>query len=130
MARAAPATSTRSHFANGSNHSPFRRRYSAPPVASYPSAWHAEVHGHRRLHRPKRPPKKQKPSALARAAKAAAATKALPAIVTPTGEKQLKRLRQERAQQAVAEPSPEVDAFFARNVRPGGPLPPEPSHKR
>jgi hypothetical protein len=23
------------------------------------------------------------------------------------------------------EPSPEIDAFFARNVRPGGPLPPE-----
>jgi hypothetical protein len=76
-------------------------------------------------HRPKRPPKKQKASAIARAAKAAAATKALPVIVKPTREKLLKRLRQERAQQSDAEPSPEVDAFFARNVRPGGPLPPK-----
>jgi tetratricopeptide (TPR) repeat protein len=31
------------------------------------------------------------------------------------------------AAQAAAEPSPEIDAFFARDVRPGGPLPP---HKR
>jgi hypothetical protein len=75
-------------------------------------------------HRPKRPPPKQKPSALARAAKAAAVTKALPTIVT-TSEKQLKRLRMERAQQAASEPSPEVDAFFARNARPGGPLAPQ-----
>jgi hypothetical protein len=62
-----------------------------------------------------------------RAAKAAAATKALPAIVKPTGEKQRKRLRAERAQQGSGEPSPEIEAFFASNVRPGGPLPP---HKR
>jgi hypothetical protein len=74
-------------------------------------------------HRPKRPAPKQKASALARAAKAAT-TKALPTIVTPTSEKQLKRLRMERAQQPSGEPSPEVDAFFARNVRPRGPLPP------
>jgi hypothetical protein len=47
----------------------------------------------------------------------------LPAIVTTISEKLLKRLRTERAQRAAAEPSPEVDAFFARNVRPGGPLP-------
>jgi hypothetical protein len=78
-------------------------------------------------HRPKRPPpKKQKASALARAAKAAAATKAPPTIVKPTSEKQLRRLRQERAQQPASEPSPEVEAFFARNVRPGGALPPLP----
>lgn len=75
-------------------------------------------------HRPKRPAKKQKASALERAAKAAAATKALPAIVKPTSEKLLKRLRAEQAQQVAHEPSPEVEAFFARNVRPGGPLAP------
>jgi hypothetical protein len=82
-------------------------------------------------HRPKRPPPKQKASALARAAKAAAApelhsapgTKSV--IVKPTSEKLLKRLRMERAQQPSGEPGPEIDAFFARNVRPGGPLPPE-----
>jgi hypothetical protein len=73
-------------------------------------------------HRPKRPPPKQKASALARAAQAAA--KASSTIVTPTGEKQLKQLRMERAKQATTEPSPYVGAFFARNVRPGGPLPP------
>jgi hypothetical protein len=90
---------------------------------------------HRRLRaRPKRPPPKQKASVLERAAKAAAATKALPrslgrspTVVTTTSEKQLRRLRMERAQQPSGEPSPEVEAFFARNVRPGGPLPP---HKR
>jgi hypothetical protein len=74
-------------------------------------------------HRPKRPPPRQKASALARAAKAAA--KALPTIVTATSEKQLKRLRIERAQEPSNEISPEVEAFFTRNVRPGGPLPPE-----
>jgi hypothetical protein len=77
------------------------------------------------VYRPKQPPPKQKASVLARAEKAAAATKALPAILTTTSEKQLKRLRMERAQQLSTEPSPEIDAFFARNVRPGGPLPPE-----
>jgi hypothetical protein len=62
-------------------------------------------------HRPKRPPPKQKPSALARAAKAAAATKALLAIVTATSEKQLKRLRMERAQQGSGETPPSADAI-------------------
>jgi hypothetical protein len=74
-------------------------------------------------HRPKRAPKKQKASALARAAKAT--TKTRPVIVTPSSEKLLRPLRAERAQQPSARPSPEVDAFFARNVRPGRPLPPE-----
>jgi hypothetical protein len=74
-------------------------------------------------HRSKPPPPKQKPSSLARAAKAAA--KKLPAIVTNTSEKLLRRLRAERTQQADTEPSPEIDAFFARNVRPGGLLPSE-----
>jgi hypothetical protein len=80
-------------------------------------------------HRPKRPPPKQKASALARAAKAA--TK-LPTIVAPTGEKQLKRQRMERAQHPRSlgrspsgEIPPEIEAFFARNVRPGGPLLPQ-----
>jgi hypothetical protein len=72
-------------------------------------------------HRPKRPPPKQKASALAHAAKGA--TK-VPVIVKPSSEKPLKRLRAERAQETSTEPSPEIDAFFARNVRPGGPLPP------
>jgi hypothetical protein len=72
--------------------------------------------------RPKRPPPKQKASALTGTAKAATNVRA---IVTPTSEKQLKGLRMERAKQSASEPNPEVEAFFARNVRPGGPLPPE-----
>ena len=81
-------------------------------------------------HRPKRPAPKKKPSALARAAKAAAATKALPTslqIESRVAWSRIvsKRLRTERAQQPSGEPSPEGDAFFARNVRPGGPLPPK-----
>ena len=48
----------------------------------------------------------------------------VPAIVSTTSEKLLKRLRQERVQRAATKPSAEVEAFFARNVRPGGPLPP------
>jgi hypothetical protein len=75
------------------------------------------------VHRPRRPPPKQKASALARAEKVA--TKVLPVTVTATSEKRLKRLRAERTQQSAAEPGPELKAFFARNVRPGGPLPPE-----
>jgi hypothetical protein len=48
----------------------------------------------------------------------------LPTIVVATNQKRLKRLRAELRTAEPHEPSPEVDAFFARNVRPGGPLPP------
>jgi len=47
------------------------------------------------------------------------------AIVVTTNQKRLKRLRAELRMAEPREPSPEVDAFFARNVRPGGPLAPE-----
>ena len=49
----------------------------------------------------------------------------LPTIVVATNQKRLKRLRAELRMAAPSEPSPEVDAFFARDVRPGGPLPPK-----
>ena len=42
----------------------------------------------------------------------------------------LKRLRAELRMAQPREPSPKVEEFFARNVRPGGPLPPELSRKR
>jgi hypothetical protein len=42
----------------------------------------------------------------------------------------LKRLRAELRMAQPREPSPKVSAFFARNVRPGGPLAPEPPRKR
>jgi hypothetical protein len=56
----------------------------------------------------------------------------LPTIVTTTSEKELKRRRMERAQQASVDPrslgrspNPEVEALFARNMRPGSPLLPK-----
>jgi hypothetical protein len=51
--------------------------------------------------------------------------KPMPTIVVATSQKRLKRLRAELRMAQPSEPSPEVDAFFARNVRPGGPLPPK-----
>jgi hypothetical protein len=48
----------------------------------------------------------------------------LPTIVVATSQTRLKRLRAELRMAEPHEPSPEVDAFFARNVRPGGPMPP------
>jgi len=53
-------------------------------------------------------------------------TKPKPTIVVAASEKQLKLRRQERARtaQADTEVDPEIEAFFARNVRPGGALPP------
>ena len=45
----------------------------------------------------------------------------LPAVVVATSEKRLKLLRAERWAAQPREPSPEIQAFFARNVRPGGP---------
>jgi hypothetical protein len=49
----------------------------------------------------------------------------LPTVVVATDQKQLKRLRAELRMAQPREPSPEVEAFFARNVRPGGPMPPK-----
>jgi hypothetical protein len=48
----------------------------------------------------------------------------LPTVVVATSQKRLKRLRAEPRMAQPREPNPEVDAFFARNVRPGGPLSP------
>jgi hypothetical protein len=49
----------------------------------------------------------------------------LPTVVVATNQKRLKRLRAELRTAEPSEPSPEVEAFFARNVCPGGPLPRE-----
>ena len=65
------------------------------------------------IYRPARPRKK---------ANAAAITGA--AIVAVTSEKRAKVLRAER-RAADSEVNPEVEAFFARNVRPGSPLAPK-----
>jgi hypothetical protein len=46
----------------------------------------------------------------------------LPTVVVATNQK---RLRAELRMAEPQEPSPEVEAFFARNVRPGGPIPPK-----
>jgi hypothetical protein len=47
----------------------------------------------------------------------------LPTVVVATNQKRLKRLRAELRMAELHAPSPEVEAFFARNVRLGGPLP-------
>jgi hypothetical protein len=74
-------------------------------------------------HRPKRAPPKKKASA---GGVDEPTTKPRPRIVVVTSEKQLKRQREDqaRAAQANTEKDPEIEAFFARNVRPGGALPP------
>jgi hypothetical protein len=48
-----------------------------------------------------------------------------PAIVTTTSKKRLALERADRARDGDHEVSPEVKAFFARMIRPGGALPPE-----
>jgi hypothetical protein len=49
----------------------------------------------------------------------------LPTVVVATSQKRLKRLRAELRMAELREPSPEIDAFFARNVRPGEPIRPK-----
>jgi hypothetical protein len=68
-------------------------------------------------HRPKRPPHRKKAQAAIIG----------PAIVTNTNRRRSKQLSAERAapDTDAAEVSPEVKAFFARMVRPGGALPPK-----
>lgn len=67
-------------------------------------------------HRPKRPPRKAQAAAIIG-----------PAIVTNTSRRRSKQLSAERAapDTDAANVSPEVKAFFARMVRPGGALPPK-----
>jgi hypothetical protein len=69
-------------------------------------------------HRPKWPVAK-KP---AKEPKAVAITQTV--VVIPN-EKRARLLRAERWAAKPREPSPEVNAFFTKNVRPGGPLPPK-----
>ena len=68
-------------------------------------------------HRPKRPPRKAQAAAIIIG----------PAIVTNTSRRRSKQLSAERAapDTDAANVSPEVKAFFARMVRPGGALPPK-----
>jgi hypothetical protein len=73
------------------------------------------------VHRPKRPPKKTK----ADVAPIKRAAEPVLTVVVTASPKQLKRLRAERWFAKPREPTPEVEAFFAHNVRPRGPLPPE-----
>jgi hypothetical protein len=49
----------------------------------------------------------------------------LPTVVFATSQKRLKRLRAELRTAVPREANPEVNAFFARNVRPGGPISPK-----
>jgi hypothetical protein len=93
-------------------------RYKRPPPKKKPRA--AEVAAAVVVHAPEpvRPRPKAKPAA------APPSRPPLPTVVVATNQKRLKRLRAELRMAEPHEPSPEIDAFFARNVRPGGPLPP------
>jgi hypothetical protein len=102
-------------------------RYKRPPPKKKPRA--VEVAATVVVHTPKpeadgkrgRPKAKQPPAA------APPTRPPLPTVVVSKNQKRLKRLRAELKMAEPHEPNPEVDAFFARNVHPGGPLPP---HKR
>jgi hypothetical protein len=99
-------------------------RYKRPPPKKKPRA--VEVAATVVVHAPKpegdtkraRPKVKQPPAAPT-------TRPPLPTVVVATNQKRLKRLRAELRMAEPHEPSPEVDAFFARNVRPGGPIPPK-----
>jgi len=94
-------------------------RYKHPPPKKKPRA--VEIAAAVVVHAPKpeRPRPKAKPAA------APPSRPPLPTVVVATNQKRLKRLRAELRMAQPREPSPEMEAFFARNVRPGGPLPPE-----
>jgi hypothetical protein len=80
------------------------------------------------VHTPKSQPDSKRPRPQAKQPAAAPPSRPrLPTVVVATNQKRLKRLRAELRMAEPGEPSPEVEAFFARNVRPGGPIPP---HKR
>jgi hypothetical protein len=99
-------------------------RYKRPPPKKKPRA--VEIAAAVVVHAPKveaagkRPRPKAKPPAAAPPIRPP-----LPTVVVATNQKRLKHLRAELRMAEPREPSPEVDAFFARNVRPGGPLPPK-----
>lgn len=64
---------------------------------------------------------------LSRASHLEANTKTTPTVVVGASEKRLKLQHQERARAARVdtEMHPKIEAFFARNVRPRGALPPK-----
>jgi hypothetical protein len=97
-------------------------RYKRPPPKKKPRA--VEVAATVVVHTPK-PEGDARPRPKAKQPAAAPPTRPpLPTVVVATNQKRLKQLRAELRLAEPREPSPEVDAFFARNVRPGGPIPP------
>jgi hypothetical protein len=101
-------------------------RYKRPPPKRKPRAVEIAATV---VARPLKPPAdargKKRPAPKAQSA--GTSRPPLPTVVVAISQKRLKRLRAELRMAEPHEPSPDVDAFFARNVRPGGPLPP---HKR
>jgi hypothetical protein len=103
-------------------------RYKRPPPKKKPRA--VEVAATVVVvHAPKSPAadkrSKKRPVAKAQGADAPPSRPPLPTVVVATSQKRLKRLRAELEMAEPHEPSPEMEAFFAHNVRPGGPLPPK-----
>jgi hypothetical protein len=99
-------------------------RYKRPPPKKKPRA--VEVAATVVVHQPKPEGDTKRARPKAKQPAAAPLTRPpLPTVVVATNQKRLKRLRAELRMAEPHEPSPEVDAFFARNVRPGGPIPPK-----
>jgi hypothetical protein len=99
-------------------------RYKRPPPKKKPRA--VEIAAAVVVHTPKPEAGGKRPRPNAKLPAAAPPSRPpLPTAVVATNQRRLKHLRAELRMAELREPAPEVDAFFARNVRPGGPLPPK-----
>jgi hypothetical protein len=102
----------------------YAHRYRRPPPKKKPRA--VEIAATVVVHAPKPEPDSKRPRPKAKQPAAAPPSRPpLPTVVAATNQKRLKRLRAELRMAEPSEPSPEVEAFFAHNVRPGGPIPPK-----
>jgi hypothetical protein len=109
----------------------YAHRYKRPPPKKKPRT--VELAATVVVHAPKPAADergKKRPVAKAQSAAAPPSRPPLRTVVIATNQKRLKRLRAELRMARPREPSPEVEAFFARNVRPGGPLAPDLPRKR
>jgi hypothetical protein len=99
-------------------------RYKRPPPKKKPRAVEVAATVVVRPAKPEADGKRPRPKAKPPPA-APPSRPPLPTVVVATSQKRLKRLRAELRTAEPGEPNPEVNAFLARNVRPGGPLPPK-----
>jgi hypothetical protein len=102
-------------------------RYKRPPPKKKQKGPAVEVAAvvHRPQPKPEADTNRSRPTVKPPTAAAPLSRPPLPTVVVATNQKRLKRLRAELRMAELREPNPEVEAFFARNVRPGGPIPPK-----